>query len=593
MVTNIKDFDIFGISAEWNLFRKKKYQTLTGGIISILFIIFIIYKIFRLLIEFFSNSDHKISYLKQELPQKHPIKFQNFEIAFCLYNPENSTFVNIFDEMEIDSNFFYHDYINREKSSNKIFKIQKCKDAKNNSTFYENFENTKKYLSIIEKCYCSFADKEFPIIPESQIALRKDRLEIERDYLTYSVKSIKENQDLSNLNLRLFAREYKILDSSEINLDKLHEMSLQENINSFDVILEEDYFTQKSFYIDSVDLLHKTNFDVFNYVDIIGQEFSISEKDANFRKKKTNEKKSILSEIAFYSSGKKINYSFHLLGLEDIYSKIVGFIFYFLILNFFLGIYNRWKFNKHVDKIIEKNYNSSKVEEKKLTNLFRMNFLAELEKENDYPQNQNQNVVHTNTQNNNTENFVLKNIQENEEIIFKEKKYSTTKKNLAKDFEKVEKKETEENLKIEQIEEKKYSGIDRKVYDLGQVKNSEERYDIRKNFRDIFSIRKNRNKIIKDFWFNRLIDVEVYINFILEFYKFQKILINKDLLLLFKKTFHNSLFNDNTFSYFQFCVNNNNKSDNKFKQDHDRNNLFNNHFYQCLQADYFQSKKMT
>ena len=64
---------------------------------------------------------------------------------------------------------------------------------------------------------------------------------------------------------------------------------------------------------------------------------------------------------------------------------------------------------------------------------------------------------------------------------------------------------------MEKNAEKKYCGIDRKTYDLEKVGYSE-KYNIRKNMRDIFSIPKSRNKIIKDFKFNRLIDVETYSN---------------------------------------------------------------------------------
>ena len=120
-----------------------------------------------------------------------------------------------------------------------------------------------------------------------------------------------------------------------------------------------------------------------------------------------------------------------------------------------------------------------------------------------------------------------------------------------------------------------------------------EKYDIRKNMRDIFSIPKSRNKIIKDFKFNRLIDVETYSNFILEFYKLQKILFDKDLLLLFKKTNYNSIFNENTFSYYQFSINNNLNYDPKFSLNYDRSEVINNFIYHSMQTDYFHSKKIT
>ncbi len=129
-----------------------------------------------------------------------------------------------------------------------------------------------------------------------------------------------------------------------------------------------------------------------------------------------------------------------------------------------------------------------------------------------------------------------------------------------------------------------------KVYDLTTVKMNN-RYDIRKNIKDFFSFPKTRNKIIKDFIFKRVLDIDTYTNALLEFYKMQKILLNKDLLSLFRKISNSSIFDQNNFSYYDHCVNSYFYRDSKFTVNYDRSDSFNNYIFENLKKEFHNINK--
>ena len=137
--------------------------------------------------------------------------------------------------------------------------------------------------------------------------------------------------------------------------------------------------------------------------------------------------------------------------------------------------------------------------------------------------------------------------------------------------------------------EKKVKTINSKVFNLKETSLSD-RYDIRKNIKDIFAIPKSRNKLIKDFIFKRVLDIDTYSNFLVEFYKLQKILLNKDLLVLFKKISNVSIFDQKNFSYYEYSIGNYYDKDMKILVDCDNNNQFDNLIYENLKREFYSTQ---
>jgi len=185
----------------------------------------------------------------------------------------------------------------------------------------------------------------------------------------------------------------------------------------------------------------------------------------------------------------------------------------------------------------------------------------------------------------NSENFNFQKLQHNKNYNF------TTTENLTENDENkyiqnfIAHKNTEE---IFYKNKKKF--MTPKIYDLTTVQ-IEGRYDIRKNIKDIFAIPKSRNQIIKDFIFKRVLDIDTYTNALIEFFKLQKILFNKDLLKLFKKISNASIFEGKNFSHYDYCINSYFYRDSKFTLNYDHSNSFNNYIFENLKKEFYSLKQ--
>lgn len=117
-----------------------------------------------------------------------------------------------------------------------------------------------------------------------------------------------------------------------------------------------------------------------------------------------------------------------------------------------------------------------------------------------------------------------------------------------------------------------------------------ERYDLRKNIKNVFAIPKSRNQLLKEFIFRRVLDIDNYTNALMEFYKLQKILFSEDLLNLFKKISNSSIFEEKNFSYYDYSINSYFFRDQKVKVNFEKGNVFDNCIFDNLKREFYSLK---
>ena len=159
----VKSIDLFGVSLSLNFFKREKYKTFFGSLLSIALIGYFIYKVVIFIIDTINKNNYTQE--NNNFYEDNDIMLKNYEFFLCFSNtiPENN-FIKFSDYFQV-------------KYSESNFEINECKNS--NLTMLEKFSNTSIGNNIINNCSCGR--------PKSDIVVYSDLLKTDYEYAFFRI----------------------------------------------------------------------------------------------------------------------------------------------------------------------------------------------------------------------------------------------------------------------------------------------------------------------------------------------------------------------------------------------------------------------
>jgi len=383
----LKNLDLFGLEAKWRLFRQDRFKTKFSGFISLLFFIYLGIKFFILIFRLFSKSEFSISFSDSKLLEEEAIDITDFEIAFCLIDKSNGNFVSFSDSFSLSTNFTFEDEYSRKFSDTEAIKVAKCTSIRENSIYFRKNFLKDKDLKLLDNCSCGYPDPEKFSHVKNPFLLSSTSLFGDVNYLNFKINTKNEQVVSSQFAVKVMLKDYSLsnmLDQEENSLNRIiGNQQIKEGVESFNFELENLFLKKINFFINEITYIEKINMEIYEKQSLISNYAIAENREENtlIKYSETNNKQDVL-ELKFSSNKKRLFYRIVFFGLNQFYIEFsANVLLIFLILRFFMKIYNEKNWDLFLNEIIGRRFVNYRDNKKKLEGYFNMNYFSNWEKE--------------------------------------------------------------------------------------------------------------------------------------------------------------------------------------------------------------------